>query len=186
MIFKKQVFTFSIFILINIFTVGCFIQKNDTRNYSLDPKQEKITIQGLVQIHFPYCGGASPPPELEQGRFSPTANSSFFIVIKEDSSRTPVDSFITDKKGYFEIKLIPDEYSIFSADKMRPFSDFIENKGGDGNYILSRGTDCLKEWYNTPDYALNAKQDTMINIIFYSRCYTGINPCLIYNGPYPP
>ena len=185
-VFKKQILISSIVIFISIIFAGCFILKNDKQEYFSDLTQEKITIQGLVQIHYPYCGGASPPPELEQGRFSSMSNSSFFIVIKEDSSRTPVDSFITDKKGYFEIKLIPDEYSIFGTNKMLSFEEFIKSHNGDGQNTFSLGTECLQEWYNKPDFVLNAKNDTMINIMFYSQCYTGINPCLMYNGPYPP
>ena len=147
--------------------------------------QKKIKIIGFVEIHHPYCGGASPTPEMEMGYFTAYQNSDFYIVIKEDSSRTPVAKFTTDERGYFEISLIPDEYSIFGSHKIVAFDEFCRQNGGNDGYNINIGGSCMREWYNSPDFVLNAIKDTTIRITFSSRCFVGTNPCLMYTGPLP-
>ena len=183
---KKQIIVSSVIISLIIILSSCFLLRNDNSGDYDELMQKEITIQGFAQVHHPYCGGATPTPEMEHGHFSSLQNSTFYIVLKEDSSRTAIDSFKTNNKGFFEIKLIPDEYSIFEANKMIPLEMFVKANIGNGSNTFVMGQGCLKNWYNTPDFALNATQDTTIEIIFYSRCFVGTNPCLQYTGPYPP
>lgn len=147
--------------------------------------QKKITVTGYVEIHHPYCGGASPSPEMEMGYFTPYQNSDFYVVIKEDSSRTPIAKFTTNEKGYFEVSLIPNKYCIFGSNKMVTFEEFCEQNVGNNGNNVNMGVPCMEEWYNSPDFVLNAKNDTTIRIYFYTSCFVGMNPCLMYTGPLP-
>ena len=171
----------SILLIFFIINLSCFSlsgAKSDTL---------KITVTGTVKTHHPYCGGASPTPEMERGSFSVVRNTEFHLVKKGDTSRTSILKFKTDDKGHFEFEIEAGEYSIFKYDKMLSFDDFYNAYSTPvGSFNVSVGIDCYREWYNKPDYKLNVSKDTNIEIIFYAGCFTGINPCVNYTGPCPP
>lgn len=147
--------------------------------------QNDVTITGIVKLHKPYCGGAYPPPDIAKGTFSAMQNTMLHIVKKGDTSRTEVLSFKTDEKGYFKFKIKKGSYYIFSDNKMLPFEEFYKKNSQQVGNSVSMGKDCYKKWYDTPDYKLEVAEDSKIEIIFHSSCFTGINPCLQYTGPWP-
>jgi len=147
-------------------------------------ENNKVTITGTVKVHKPYCGGASPTYEQEMGYYVPL-QAELHLVKEGDITRTSVMSFSADKNGHFEIKVEKGKYFIFKTNKMIPLKQFLHVNVGNDRYVYTLGEECLTKWYNTPDYILDTEKETFIDIIFYSSCFTGINPCLNYNGPLP-
>ena len=162
-------------LLFSIFFINQAFKKNENT---------KVTIAGTVRVHKPYCGGVYPTPEQEMGTFVPM-QAEFHLVTESDTSRTSVMSFSADKNGHFEIKIEKGKYFIFTTNKMMPLKQFLHVNVSNDRYVYTLGEECLTKWYNTPDYILDTEKETHIDIIFYSACFTGINPCLNYNGPLP-
>lgn len=150
-------------------------------------KKQKITITGTININNPYCGGAAPPPDVANGTLSAYHNSVFYLVLANDTTRTPFLRFVTSDNGSFEIKVPRNTYWIFHESKMLTFEKFYkQNSENTPPNSVSVDIDCYKEWYNKPDFEFTANTDTSIYVIFYKRCFVGINPCLQYTGPLPP
>jgi len=148
---------------------------------------KKATITGSVLINIPYCGGATPPPDIAMGNFVAYSNSVFYLVLADDTTRTPYKRFKTNQNGHFEVKVQPNKYWIFHENKMVTYQKFYTNQSSNlpRNTVSSPG-DCYREWYNTPDFEFKVTKDTSLHIVFYQRCFTGINPCIQYTGPMPP
>ena len=181
---KQQKIIILIVILSSVVFSSCVLSKNSKTLKASDLNM--VIVSGIVQRHTPYCGGAYPPPELENGTLSAITSTKFYIVLKADSSRTPVDSFTTSDNGSFQVTLKKNKYSIFSAPKILPFEEFYkQNSGASDSLYSDKGKSCYKNWYNTPELSLNAVRDTFVQIILYSYCFTGDNPCIMYTGPLP-
>ncbi len=149
--------------------------------------KNKVTVTGSAMLHRPYCGGAYPPPELMYGTDSPIKNADFFVVKKGDTlERKVILKFTTSKEGTFNFKIKTGEYWIFTKDKMQNYTDFYNQNTTNlpNNAVLYQGS-CIRKWYNTPEFELSANRDTTFQIIIYSSCFVGINPCLQYTGPMP-
>lgn len=147
---------------------------------------QKVTVTGIVYTHRPYCGGASPPPHLAKGTSTPRANFELHLVKKGDTLRKSLLCFKTDENGNFEIKIDKGSYWIFSNNKMVSFDEFYKNNSQPVSNSVNMFLSCYKDWYNAPDFILDAKENSFVEITFYSSCFTGTNPCLQYTGPYPP
>ncbi len=172
-------------IIIFLIIFGTFLISNINKSKVI--KTDLILVKGTINIRKPYCGGAPPPHEEEFGIFYPFANTEFYLVFENDSSRKAQYKIVTDERGCFEIYIKPGTYSLFSKQKMLPFEEFYEiNKEVSNSNLMSWGKSCYKKWYNTPDFVFTASRDTFLFVEYGESCYTGMNPCLIYNGPYPP
>ena len=167
--------------------MSCSVFKKEKNNKKVSKNNTKITITGEVKIHYPYCGGAAPTPEMAKGTDSPMKNAKFYIVKMEDISKKSILSFTTDEAGKFLFKIEKGNYFILSEDKVLSFDEFYNKKSvKESQFMKNRGIQCYKKWYNTPDYKLDTEKNTNIKIIFKSNCDVGMNPCLNYNGPLRP
>ncbi len=147
--------------------------------------KKTITVKGVIKHHTPYCGGAYPTPEMEKGITKPFANHSMFVVEKNSQKRNAVAQFTTDDKGNFSVTLPIGEYDVYGNHKKGSFKDFV-SKNSSGKFLVLKDTECLKKWYNTPEFSINSQKDTIIEFTYSSRCYSGLNPCLKYIGPMRP
>ena len=149
--------------------------------------KDTIKITGSAMVHHPYCGGAAPPPGMENGRLVPMQREVFYLVLADDSLKTPYKRFEIDDSGFFEIYVKPGKYNIFHEDKMLPFKEFYTIKSQNiPKNSENQDIKCYKDWYNRPNATINTEKDTIVDIVISERCFVGLNPCLFYNGPYPP
>ncbi len=144
---------------------------------------EYHNVEVQVMQHFPYCGGAAPTEEM-MNQYSP-ASGNYILVNKVDSSKTTV---IADSTGTIYLFLENGEYAIRQMFKDMSFEAFYAKNNDNGNSFTSRGIDCYRKWWekNLLDFTVNDTTEVKTKITFGSACFTGNNPCLIYNGPYPP
>ncbi len=170
-----------ILIVIILFLTSCASNRNNNSTTS----QEQITISGVIKYHRPYCGGAAPPPEQENGKTTTFANHKMFVTKTNETERKIIKEFITDANGRFSIELPTGEYNFFGEHKILPFDEFVAQNSGAGDVVL-KNYECLKNWYNTPEFVVNLTADTTINFTYSERCFTKLNPCLEYKGALRP
>ncbi len=147
--------------------------------------KKTVTVKGIINYHTPYCGGAHPSPEMAKGRTKPFANHTMFVVLKNSQNREVLTEFKTDDKGYFSVTLPARAYDVFGNHKKGSFENFVSKNSG-GQFLVLKNEECLKEWYNTPEFSISLQKDTTIEFTYSSRCYKGLNPCLQYTGPLRP
>lgn len=142
----------------------------------------------LFQIHHPYCGGAAPTKEMADGFNEPMANQVFYIYEGErPSSVTKMTKVTTDETGRFKIDLPQGTYSVIRASKAMPLDEFIEMQKINGEHYTYSDDQCFKTWRNTPDFTVeHNKGHVDETVTLNAACFTGDNPCMQYNGPYPP
>ncbi len=143
----------------------------------------KVTFQS----HRPYCGGARPTPEMENGITEALADRVFYIYEGErPSSVTKMIKVRTDANGYFSVDLKKGVYSIISEDKTLSLKEFIEKKKIISDLYTYSSDSCFEEWRNTPDLVVELSSNETKNVVIQERCFTGDNPCMEYMGPAPP
>lgn len=86
--------------------------------------------------------------------------------------------------------LPPGKYVIKEKFKDVPLKDFIQNNSHENSSYYQNGTEeCFKNWKNSNLFEFEIlSQDTLVNLstTVGASCFTGTNPCIHYNGPYPP
>ncbi len=162
----------NLLIIIPICLSLALISFKDFNNKKTVNEDQLVTIFGHVDINIPYSGGASPPPEMANGTYSPSKNTRFHVVLKGDTTKTSIASFVTDTSGQFEIKLPPNEYCFFQSQKMLSYEALCEyfQVPPDEHYAINF---CLKRWFNYPDCYVKAAKDTFIRIVLPAR-----HPCI--------
>lgn len=147
--------------------------------------EKLISVQGSVFTHHPYCGGAYPTPEQEEGYMVIKPNAEFYLVGPSDEQSKTL--FKTDEKGEFTLELTNGNYSVFSIDKLLPSDDFIKlHSPTSSNYVVKE-KDCFTQWQSTPDFVIQATDSIQpIKKVYKYRCYVKDNPCIQYNGPVAP
>ena len=145
-------------------------------------------VVGLVEVHKRYCGGARPSPEQERGTFKPMPAATFFVVEGEinPASKSAVARFTTNEEGNFEVHLPVGTYSVMHIDKQLPYQTFRQKNAATGQHHQDKEEACFEAWYNSADFVLTVRQDTNVVLTYRSRCHTGTNPCIRYDGPIPP
>ncbi len=171
---KKTALVIAIIISLS---AGCRTNKNNNQTSS----KKQITISGVIKYHRPYCGGAAPSPEQENGKTTKFANHKMFVTEANTKERKIVKEFTTDANGHFSIKLPAGKYNFFGGHKILPFDEFVAQNSGGGNIVL-KSSECLKNWYNTPEFVVNSAKDTTVNFTYSEKCFTKLNPCLEYQG----
>ena len=147
----------------------------------------KQTLSLTFQSQKPYCGGARPTKEEENGFTNPLANQVFYIYKDErPSSVTNMIKVTTDAEGAFSIDLKNGIYSVISADKALPIDEFITKKKIIDQFYTYSDDSCFKTWRTTPDFTIDLTQATNEVVTISEKCFTGDNPCMQYTGPYPP
>ncbi len=148
-------------------------------------KDTSFNVSIYIQKQEPYCGGAAPPDEL-LNRHSPVTDD-FFIINLNDQSKTKVRTV----DGYLKLQLEKGKYQVFEAFKQVPFHEFLEKfaKQPSGNNYQSLGAECYENWWKAPliEFEVTNEQTILfLEATIQVGCYTGINPCVMYTGPFPP
>lgn len=140
------------------------------------------------QKHRPYCGGMRPSDTMADGITEVMSNTVFYIYEGErPASITNMTKVTTNEEGQLKIDLKKGVYSVIQADKALPLDEFIAKKKIEGPFYKYSSDDCFDTWRKTPDFVgeigrLGIRETVTIN----EKCFTGDNPCMQYDGPYPP
>jgi len=182
--------------LLSVLTVACthprngngYSEKSEAATEETNTEAVSVTI--TLQTHRPYCGGAPPTPEMMNGIYEPLQEVVFYISPDNDSSdQKEFTEVKTDINGQFTLDLIKGRtYYLFQGDKLGSEQDFIEKYSVNQKFYENRGDDCLIEWMKTPDFSFELTRESGdgITLTQSHKCFTGANPCLVYNGPMPP
>lgn len=147
----------------------------------------KQTLTVTFKSHQPYCGGAAPTKDQENGFTNPIANEVFYIYKDErPGSVTKMVKVTTNDQGKFSIDLKEGSYSIIHGDKALPLAEFIEKKKIIGQFYEYSDDSCFETWRTTPDFTINLTGPADEIVVISKQCFTGDNPCMQYDGPYPP
>ncbi|OFZ66391.1 MAG: hypothetical protein A3D92_24185 [Bacteroidetes bacterium RIFCSPHIGHO2_02_FULL_44_7] len=97
----------------------------------------------------------------------------------------------TNENGILYLNLPKGRYAIRELFKDCTFAEFVEkNPPQSGSYLIpSPDSDCYKNWWesNLGEFEITDPASTQLFMWGTgSRCFTGINPCVEYYGPYPP
>lgn len=146
------------------------------------------SLRGTISVEEPYCGGAEPSEEQAKGGLKPLINSTYYLKKSKTNDPNVIAEqvFTTDESGDFSIKLEPGLYAVLHPDKLMNFGEFKLKNKARTNYYTDRDNDCFQRWYNSPDFLIQVNTDTTVVLNVKSRCYTGSNPCVKYDGPMPP
>lgn len=179
-----------LFLGLSLALFSCAEVKNtaeDVADGAVNLWQGKQRLTVTFQTHRPYCGGAAPTPEQENGFTEPMANKVFYLY-KDDRPKSVKDmvKVTTDAEGTFGIDLKDGRYSIISEDKILSLSDFIKKKKIEGQFYEYSDDACFETWRTTPEFIIDLAHATEKVVTIETDCYTGDNPCMKYTGPYPP
>ena len=160
-------------------------------NTSLRAPNQQFEVRIVAQVHYPYCGGAEPTPEMEKGFTEPMKLTTLYVkkgkVNSENSSA--IASFTTNGDGNGFLLLPTGEYCIVTEEQVGSFDEFYKPyKKTSASKSMSYGDEnCFKDWYQRPLIKFDVEElNEPIVITQYSRCFVGVNPCANYQGPYPP
>lgn len=153
------------------------IPKNNIDNFNVKIK---------VTQYYPYCEGAYPDPE-DLNNFSLLSNTNFILYNFKTKNSEIVKS---DSTGTIKLNLPNGHYGIKEMYKNVSFEAFLKNYyEAPQMYFQGGDTACYKNWWMSylSEFTLS---DTIPyvdqNISIQDACFTGMNPCLYYFGPYPP
>lgn len=154
---------------------------------SFKPKN-KLQIEGQIIIHHPYCGGAQPTKEMEKGIDEPFANATFYVKSKLNNARykKTVAVIKTDAEGKFQFRVKkPGTYYIVGAGKVQSLSGFIKQYNKPSEFLKYIGDEQAAVLYKQADAQIDIQSDNKSNIVIQAKCFSGINPLLVYTGPLP-
>jgi hypothetical protein len=148
----------------------------------------KTSFSGTIQTHRPHCGGMRPSPEQEQGFIEPVINADFYIYQGSvPTNKADFTKVTTDASGKFSVDLAQGNYNIIQANKLLSLEKFIELNTPGGKYYKASPPTCFETWKNAPDFSFVVTASALEKVFTERhRCFTGANPCLKYDGPYPP
>lgn len=162
-----------------VFLSSCGLIKNK-KNFAI--------VKGKIEIHKPYCGGAKPNEEQLKGYFEPYSNSTFIIKkqMNNDKELETISSFSTNENGEFELKIPKGKYIVIHEDKVLSFDQYIQKLSKTTDKFLKYiGDKDAKMQFESIDFFLEVEGDKTFQYAFKSRCFSGINPLLRYDGPKP-
>jgi len=148
-------------------------------------RAQDYNVKIEIRHSVPYCGGAAPSYEdLNQ---SYLVSGNFYLVNLITNQKTLITS---NSKGIIALDLNIGKYGILEAFKNVSFHEFKKNnESNNGDYYQTGNDDCYKKWWkaNLIEFEVTDNTKTQeLKAATYSRCFTGNNPCDMYNGPYPP
>lgn len=164
--------------------MSCAIKhkSSDTGNKS---EGKEYTVSGKILKHVGYCGGAAPTPEQANGYDKPMSIEKYVV---KDSSGNIVTTF-SGSEAEYTVDLKPGVYSFFNAEKELSLAEFKKLNGLEPEAFHKKllSDECFINWMKRPDATVTVtNKDVEQNIVYRSRCFTGTNPCIQYDGPYPP
>ena len=170
-----------------VFILSACASLNDKETEFQSNSIGTINVQLRSMIHHPYCGGAYPSPEQEQGYLTVSPFKAYYISIDSAlNSMSSDDLYEISDDSVFKINLLPGTYFVFNLDKKLSLKEYMEKFGSTNENEDMSDSSCYLKWKNTPDYKFIAANDTTYQITYRAACFTGINPCITYTGPYPP
>lgn len=147
----------------------------------------KHKLDVTLSSHRPYCGGAAPDPEQEQGSTTPLSGQVFYLYEGErPASVSQMVKIRTDLEGHFSIDLKTGVYSVISEDKTLSLEEFIAKHKIIDQFYSYAPDSCFEEWRNRPNLVVDLSSNESRNLTIEEDCFTGNNPCMLYTGPYPP
>lgn len=148
------------------------------------PTIPEHNVQIIIRQYIPYCGGAYPSDD--QLNKSAPYSGGLILINLSDSSKVDVNP----EQGIVYLNLSKGNYAIKEKYKDVPFHEFYASVNHvNGNYIIQGDNECYKKWWesNLLEFEVKIGQEIQVlNGSVSSSCYTGNNPCIYYNGPYPP
>jgi len=157
----------------------------DTFNIVKPKPNPFYNVKITITKYIPYCGGAAPTQE-QMSNYQPAVGE-FILVNHTKGKKSTVQ---TNSKGIIHIKLPLGEYSLRETYKNMNFKQFYAKELSKGSKNTKNGTkECYENWWKTNlvDFKINDIKDTLkFSANIYQSCFTGVNPCFTYTGPYPP
>jgi len=151
-----------------------------------DSTEGKFNVRVIIGQHFQYCGGAYPD-EDQMNNYTPLSSAVFHLYNLDTGEKTAVK---TNGKGILELNLLPGRYGLKELFKDCSFDEFYTNhRVPDYNDYEQGDESCYKNWWqsNFIEFVVTIPGSPQsFYHTFYHPCFTGINPCLNYFGPYPP
>lgn len=177
-------------LLISVLFYGCRIGCKSKSDYKRPEKQESFKTKIHMTFRQPYCGGASPTPEMERGSILDFRSKEF--VIKQGASNhdsIPIlKRVMTDEQGNILINLPKGDYAIILPHKAQSFENFKkeELKKFEGRQLKLTNEDCLREYWLRADGKISVRNDSIFELEIRRTCYADFNYCMQYTGPLPP
>lgn len=159
------------------------VQLDSSQTDSL-PYNTKITI-----THFtPYCGGAAPDQFILENQTQFQRLTTFLLLNVHTGEKLRVK---TDSSGVLYLNLPKGVYAIREQYKDCSFETFLaENPAPTGEYYMpSADFNCYRNWWVSNLVEIQITDTSKIQEFHCGTsesCFTGNNPCIYYNGPYPP
>lgn len=147
-----------------------------------------IHMEGKIEVHSPYCGGARPTEEMAKGTLKPYANTVFYVksVANNSKKKKTVARITTDQNGQFKLALPKSgTYYFMHEDKTMPLADFIKKYNTPSEHITYIGDEKAKEAYERADLQVEVLGTEKISLQMKAKCFVGLNPLLKYTGPAP-
>lgn len=155
-------------------------------------KKHKVT--GTVMQTHAYCGGAQPTPErmaeITKARVFPNKKCFIRPGSKNDPTKKPIASFVSDSAGNFSIDLPEGTYCIVDEKKndRKFYDDIITNHKTKTKFNEAADVKCLKNWVSMPDlvFTVLKNKENKIEVTYHFPCSWDAIPCVQYHGPLPP
>lgn len=161
-------------------------------NVASNAKSPEFEVLIVAKVHKPYCGGARPTPEMERGVVEPIQQETFYIKHGDKNSENsrPIASFTTNDEGKAIVLLPAGIYSVIRQEQIVPFDEFYKpysaNRKGEKT-VRYKEEPCFREWYETPELTFTVEnKNVSFDLLRRTQCFIGTNPCIIFEGPYPP
>ena len=174
--------------LISLFVLYLLIGCSSTKNSGINNPEivKHYNVQVKILRYIPYCGGAAPSEEM-MNNYQPGIND--FVLI--NNSTKEKSTFRTDSLGMYQLNLDNGEYIIREIFKDLTYEEFYaKNSITKGQYYKNTtDTDCYRKWWEQNLFEFEITDTTTIiqlTSTLKSACFTGNNPCIMYNGPWPP
>lgn len=155
----------------------------DTNLYK--PNNENHNVKIYFSHYYPYCGGAYPTDEQQNNYV--IRNYEKFALINIDTNDT---LFVkTDSVGYLKLNLPQGNYKIKEMYQLCSFNEFLSKyQTNESGYVQSDGQNCYRSWWESSliEFTITGSTPLQNSVTTADRCFVGSNPCLFYNGPYPP
>lgn len=182
--------------IIFIFSLSCS-QKLHEEKSNLVIEEKNVIVDSITSVdkninvrikfthYYPYCGGATPN-ESQMNNYILLSNTNFILIDLVTENKTLVQ---TNSSGFLELNLLPGRYAIQETYKNCSFEEFMA--GVDRNadvFVEELDEDCYRKWWKSMlgEFTVVADEKLELAMGTASQCFTGINPCTIYNGPIPP
>lgn len=172
-----------------LYSCSIFKQKIDSAKSTVTNSLDSgkiANIEVFINVHIPYCGGIAPTEEM-LNTFAPESNKDFVLTRLDKSFGNLI--FKTDSLGKANLALLPGRYGIKREEFFNTDFESFYKKHSQTNIVgRDRGKECYRKWYEAylVEFEVSETSDRKINVTIQEFCFTGQNPCIIYEGPMPP